>query len=99
MTKGVGMRILLFGAGNIGCLYAALLTRSGQDVTLLARGDRYTDLQRHGITVQHALSGARTTSSVSVIDRLTHQDAYDLMIVTLPSYCLDDALPTLAANE
>ncbi len=34
------MRILIYGAGNIGCLYAAKRAQSGQDVAILARGDR-----------------------------------------------------------
>lgn len=34
------MRILVYGAGNMGGLYAALLQESGQDVSILARGAR-----------------------------------------------------------
>ncbi len=32
------MRILVYGAGVIGCELAHVLCRAGQDVTLLARG-------------------------------------------------------------
>ena len=32
------MKILVYGAGNIGSLYEALLAESGQDVSVLARG-------------------------------------------------------------
>ncbi len=38
------MKILVYGAGNIGSLYAALLKESGQDVSILARGKRLADL-------------------------------------------------------
>ena len=34
------MRILVYGAGNIGSLYAGLLAESGQQVVVLARGRR-----------------------------------------------------------
>ena len=93
------MRILVFGAGNIGCLYAALLARSGQDTTILARGDRLTDLRRRGITLENGGSGERTTHSVSVVDRLDPTDPYDLVLVALPSEALAEVLPTLAGNE
>ena len=32
------MRILIYGAGVIGSLYAALLSEAGEDVTIYARG-------------------------------------------------------------
>lgn len=34
------MRLLIYGAGVIGCLYAALFSIAGYDVTLYARGKR-----------------------------------------------------------
>ena len=93
------MRILIYGAGNIGCLYAAKLVQSGQDVAILARGDRYDALHDHGITLENGVSGERTTTSVSVIDRLEPGDAYDLVLVILPKPALAEVLPILAANE
>ena len=92
------MRILIYGAGNIGCLYAARLAQSGQDVTVLARGDRYDFLQNHGITLEDGVSGERTTTSVTVVDTLGPSDAYDLVLVALPKPALADVLPILAAN-
>lgn len=93
------MRILIYGPGNIGRLYAAKLAQSGQDVAILARGDRYDALRDHGITLEEGVSGERTTTSVSVIDRLAPGDAYDLVLVVLPKPALAEVLPILAANE
>lgn len=93
------MRILIYGAGNIGCLYAAKLVESGQDVAVLARGDRYKALCDHGITLENGVSGERTTNSVSIVDRLESGDAYDLVLVALPKPALAEVLPILAANE
>ena len=75
------MRILIYGAGNIGCLYAAKFAQSGQDVAILARGDRYDALRDHGITLENGVSGERTSTSVSVVDRLDPGDAYDRQVV------------------
>ncbi len=93
------MRILIYGAGNIGCLYAAKLARSGQEVTILARGDRYDALSDHGITLENGVSGERSTTSVTVVGRLDRGDAYDLVLVVLPKPAVAHVLPILAANE
>ena len=93
------MRILIYGAGNIGCLYAAKLAQSGQDVTILARGDRYDALCDHGITLVDGVSGERTSTSIAVVDRLDPADAYDLVLVVLPKSALVEVLPILAENQ
>ncbi len=51
------MKILVYGAGVIGTLYAARLQESGQQVTLLARGQRLADVRRHGLTLEDVASG------------------------------------------
>ena len=43
------MNILVYGAGNIGSLYASLLKESGQEVSLLARGKRLAEIREHGL--------------------------------------------------
>ena len=93
------MRILIYGAGNIGSLYAAKLAQSGQDVAILARGDRYVALRDHGITLENGVSGERTTTAVSVVDRLDPGDTYDLVLVVLPKPAVAEVLPILAASE
>ena len=92
------MRILIYGAGNIGCLYAARLAQSGQDVTILARGARYDSIRDQGITLEEAVSQERTETQIPVIDRLSPEAAFDLVLVVLPSPALTEVLPILAAN-
>ncbi|MDY2556826.1 MAG: 2-dehydropantoate 2-reductase N-terminal domain-containing protein [Candidatus Faecousia sp.] len=43
------MRILVFGAGVIGCNLARNLFRAGKDVTLLARGAWAEEIQKNGV--------------------------------------------------
>ena len=43
------MRILVFGVGVIGSVYAAGLLQAGHEVVMLARGRRLSDLQTHGL--------------------------------------------------
>jgi len=93
------MRWLIYGAGNIGSLYAAKLAQSSQDVAVLARGDRLEQLRGHGIELEDGVTGKRTTTSVQVVERLDPQDAYDLVMVVLPKHAIAEVLPVLAANE
>ncbi|MBW2687305.1 MAG: ketopantoate reductase family protein, partial [Deltaproteobacteria bacterium] len=43
------MRFLVYGAGNIGSLYAARLAQSSQEVAILARGTRLEQIRQQGI--------------------------------------------------
>ncbi len=52
-----GMRILVFGAGVIGSVYAGNLLRAGHQVTVLARGRRLSDLTSSGLVLNNAESG------------------------------------------
>ncbi|UCH29713.1 MAG: ketopantoate reductase family protein [Myxococcales bacterium] len=93
------MRFLIIGAGNIGSLYAGKLAQSGQDVTVLARGARFEEIQRRGIELEDAVSGERTQASVRVVDRFAPEDEYDVVLVILPKQSVADVLPALAANR
>ena len=43
------MRILIYGAGVIGSLYAALFAQAGFDTSIYARGKRLETLQTRGL--------------------------------------------------
>lgn len=93
------MRILVYGAGVLGSLYAARLHQAGQDVTLLARGQRLTDLREHGIVLADPVSGARRVTPVRVVEALAPDDAYDLVLVVMRKNQVGAVLPILAANR
>ena len=93
------MKILIYGAGVIGSLYAARLQASGCDVSILARGQRLTDLRQYGIVLEHALTGEKTTTPVSVVQQLSPEDSYDLIIVATRKNQVATILPILSANR
>ena len=69
-------KILIYGAGAIGCVVAARLILAGHQVNLLARGENYHQLTQQGIHLQdltgeYQLAPARVVSSV---DELEPQD-------------------------
>ena len=49
------MKILVYGAGVLGTLYAARLQDGGQDVSLVARGQRLADLRQHGLVLENMI--------------------------------------------
>ncbi len=93
------MKILVYGAGNIGRLYAALLQKSGQDVSILARGRRLAEIREHGIRLEEFGSGKQSVTRVRTVERLDVGDEYDLVLVVLPRNHVSEVLPGLAANR
>lgn len=93
------MRILVYGAGNIGSLYAALLKESGEDVSILARGKRLSEIRDHGVQLEDFATGRQTTVRVKTVERLDVDDRYDVVLVILPKHRIPDVLPILAANR
>ena len=93
------MKILILGAGVLGSVYSARLQESGQQVSILARGKRLDDIRKHGVVLEHALKGDRTTTVVNIVDCLTPQDAYDLIVVLVRKNQVSAVLPVLAANK
>ena len=45
------MRIVILGAGALGSVIAAYLARAGEDVALIARGERAKQLATEGVTI------------------------------------------------
>ena len=93
------MKILVYGAGVIGSVYAALLQESGCNVVLLARGVRADALRLYGLQLEDAASGKRSTTPITIIEHLAPTDSYDLVIVAVRLDQLASVLPSLAANH
>ena len=93
------MKILIYGAGPLGSFLAAHLLEAGQDVSLLARGQRLADLREHGIVLVDTETSKETVSHPKIVDRLGPEDAYDLVMVVMRKNRALEILPALAANK
>jgi 2-dehydropantoate 2-reductase len=93
------MKILVYGAGVIGTLYAARLQGAGHQVTVLARASRFSDIQRHGLVLVDVVNGARSVTTVTVAERLRAEDSFDIALVTVRRDQLFGILPNLASNR
>jgi 2-dehydropantoate 2-reductase len=93
------MKILIYGAGVIGTLYAARLRECGNQVTVLARGARLEDIRRFGLMLENIVTGARSGTQVNTVERLAPDDQYDLALVTVRRDQLDGVMAELKANR
>ena len=84
------MRILMAGAGATGGYFGARLIQAGQDVTFLVRERRYQQLQTHGLVLQ-TLQGTEKFQP-QLIQASTLKSHYDLIIVTVKSFALDQVM-------
>ncbi|MBN1286667.1 MAG: ketopantoate reductase family protein [Anaerolineae bacterium] len=93
------MKILVYGAGPLGSVFAARLHDAGHDVSILARGQRLADLREHGIVLHNVVNDQWTTTRANVVEALEPDDAYELVLVIMRKNNALDILPVLAANS
>ena len=93
------MRILVYGAGVLGCNLARNLLRAGRDVTLLARGKWAEEIRRNGLRIKDKLSPRVSVSRIPVVTELKPEEIYDVIFVVLRYTQLDSALDTLRENQ
>jgi 2-dehydropantoate 2-reductase len=93
------MKILIYGAGALGSLLAARLYQSGQQVSLLARGQRLQDLRRDGLIVEDSFTHERLSCPITLVDHLKPDEYYDWVIPVMGSQYYPEIIPALAANH
>jgi ketopantoate reductase len=92
-------KILVYGAGPLGSLFAARLQQGDNDVSILARGKRLAELREHGIVLVDVQTLEETITQVNVVERLAPDDAYDLVLVIMRKNHALQILPVLATNR
>ena len=92
------MKILVFGAGVLGCNLARNFFRAGKDVTLLARGAWGESIPKNGLRIKDEFSPRMSVSRIPVTAELKAEDQYDVIFVVLRYTQLDAILDTLRTN-
>ena len=93
------MKILVYGAGVIGSLYAGKLQAGGHRVTVLARGARLSEIRHYGLVLQDIIGGGRIVIQVETAERIAADDRYDIALVTVRRDQLASAVPKLKASS
>ncbi len=82
------MKVLIIGAGAIGCLVGGKLAQAGHEVTLVARPGTAAIIRQQGIELHDSRGQHRITSVAAAgsISAALHVAAYDLAVLTVKSY-------------
>src|SRR3984957_4970254 len=97
VRKKLVVKLLVYGAGVTGSLFAARLHEAGHDVSLLARGERLAALRRPGGQLAEAGSPAVRRVPVPAVEYPA--GAYDLIAVFVRTHQADAVLESLAGLE
>jgi len=88
------MRFAVVGAGAIGGLVGAMLARSGEDVTLIARGPHLQAIRERGVRVRGAIGDFE--AKIPATDDLESVGEVDAALLTLKAHSLPAIAPRLA---
>jgi 2-dehydropantoate 2-reductase len=90
------MNFVVVGAGALGTIYAAYLSRAGHEVSLIARGERAEALNQHGIVIAGQNNFSVRCNIVTEPQTLTQTD---VVIVAVKTYDTEAALAQLAGLQ
>lgn len=89
------MKVLIVGTGGIGGYYGGLLARGGCDVTFLARGKHFQELQKSGLRVKSVI-GDFEIKPVQVALSAVEAGIPDLILVCVKTYDTEEISRSLA---
>jgi 2-dehydropantoate 2-reductase len=87
------MKFAIVGAGAIGAFLGAMLSRCGEDVTLVARGPHLRAMQDHGLRIRGEAGEFEVRPKAT--DDLTSVGPVDVVIITLKAQSLPAIAPQL----
>lgn len=91
-------KILIAGAGVIGSIYAVNLSKAGYAVTMLARSQRLSELQKKGLVFRNPQNNRIEKADVKITNVLSDDDLYDYIFVTVRYEQIEAALSDLKSN-
>ena len=92
------MKVLVFGAGVLGCNLARNMFRAGKEVTLLARGSWAEEIRKNGLRIKDKFSPRVSVSRIPVTTELKSEDQYDVIFVVVSYTQIDSILDALRAS-
>jgi 2-dehydropantoate 2-reductase len=93
-TLGVGMRILVVGAGAVGGYYGARLLQAGADVTFLVRPKQASELAVNDLVVESSLGSI--VCRANTVQKEDVRPEYDLIVLACKTYDLESAMNDIA---
>ena len=87
------MKTVVLGAGALGSIIAGHLARAGEDVTLVARGDRAEYLRQNGITINGL---AEFNAACPIVTNPSQISEADVLIVAVTTHQMNSAISGLS---
>jgi len=84
------VRVAIVGAGGLGCYFGALLSRAGNDVTLIARPAHVDVLREQGLVLRSSVHG-EIAAPVNVSATVEEVGVVDLVLMCVKTYDLHTA--------
>jgi 2-dehydropantoate 2-reductase len=96
-TESNRLKVLVFGAGAIGCLYAAILSRLGCQVSIIGRKRIVSQAKCEGIRVKGEVSfKAEVWDAAENPSDLKKQKNFDIIFLTVKAYDVAEASRQIA---
>ena len=98
------MKILIYGAGVVGCTYGWQLSKAGCDVTVLVRKGQKEFVQKNGIHIicsdfrEKVKKDTDIIFKPTVIDELSSNNDFEYIIVSTNKLQLSTILPSLSKS-
>ncbi len=93
------MKILVYGAGVLGCNLARNMFCAKKDTTLLARGKWAEEIKNNGLRIKNMLSHRTSVTRIPVITELAPNDLYDVIFVAVRYTQLETIMDILRASK
>ncbi len=98
------MKILIYGAGIVGCTYGWQLSEAGHDISVLVRKGKQQQVEESGIAIHCAdfRGGRKQITQIvfrpNVIEELSSQNDFEYIIVSTNNLYLKEVLPVLSQS-
>lgn len=99
MKGGEKMRVLIYGAGVLGCELAHALYQTEHDITILARGKWKQIIDENGLKIHHYIQRKTTIDQIQTIENLYPDDQYDIIFVVMQCIQISNIIPMLGENS
>ena len=88
------MKVCVFGAGAIGGFLGAELSRTGVEVSMVARGAHLAAMREHGVRLQ--IDGEERVAHPTCSDTPVALGVQDYIIIALKAHAISDAVESMA---
>lgn len=93
------MKVLVYGAGVLGCNLARNMFRAGKDTVLLARGKWAEEIRENGLRIKDKFSPRMSVSRIPVVTQLIPDDVYDVIFVVVRYTQIETVVDILHSNR